>query len=247
MDNNNTIARTLSYARHLGRELALLSLSALGQPGVDLETVEMADIIQRAVRVLTEEAEEYLSTGGKTLENAFAELESIDLDTLAEEPNARDVSQIRKKLAKQIQEARNHILDEIDKISQAVNLVGEALHIPLMRNLADSPDVKNFTITLLECYRENHVEIDRVINEVSTDWSVDRMNSLDRGIIRIGTLEMLFDPASQDPRVDSTPIAVIINEAVELAKKYGTDESFRFVNGVLRNVMPHAQERRRRA
>lgn len=244
---DNTISRTLSYARHLGRELALLSLSALGQPGVDLETVEMADVLQRAVRVLTQEAEEYLSTSGKALEASFSALEGLDLETLAEEPNARDLSQMRKKLAKQVQEARSHIIEEIEKVAQAVNLVGEALHLPLLRNLSDNPDVHKFTLKLLECYREHHTEIDRVINEVSSDWSVDRMNSLDRDTVRLGALEMLFDPVAEDPRVDATPIPVIINEAVELAKKYGTEESFRFVNGVLRNVMPHAEERRRRA
>lgn len=244
---DNTIARTLSYARHIGRELALLSLSALGQPGVDLDTVEMADIIQRAVRVLTQEAEEYLSTGGKSLENSFAALEALDLEALAEEPNARDLGQIRKKLVKQVQDARNQLLEEIEKIAQSVNLVGEALHLPLLRSLSDNPDVQNFTLKLLECYRNHHDEIDSVINKVSKDWSVDRMNSLDRDTVRLGAMEMLFDPVAEDPRVDSTPIPVIINEAVELAKKYGTEDSFRFVNAVLRNVMPHAEERRRRA
>ncbi len=240
-------SRTLSYARHIGRELALLSLSALGQPGVDLDTVEMADIMQRAVRVLTQEAEEYLTSSGKTLENSYTALEAIDLTELSTESNARDLGQIRKKMTRQIEDLRQQLKAEIEKASQAVNLVGEALSLPLLRSLSDNPDVQKFTLTLLESYRNHHEDLDATINQVSKDWTVERMNSLDRNVIRIGALEMLFDPVAQDPRVDPTPIPVIINEAVELAKKYGTDDSFRFVNGVLRNVMPHAEERRRRA
>jgi len=68
-------------------------------------------------------------------------------------------------------------------------------------------------------------EIDRVLNEISTDWTTGRMGKVELAILRLGYYEMAFD--------EDIPESVAINEAVELSKKYGTDESYLFINGVL--------------
>ncbi len=68
-------------------------------------------------------------------------------------------------------------------------------------------------------------EIDLKINSVSKGWKTDRMGKVDLSIIRLGCYEILYD--------NDIPVNVAINEAVELAKKYGTDDSYSFVNGVL--------------
>lgn len=68
-------------------------------------------------------------------------------------------------------------------------------------------------------------EIDSRINEVSKGWKIERMGKVDLTIIRLGCYEILYD--------EDIPVNVAINEAVELAKKYGTDESYSFVNGIL--------------
>lgn len=68
-------------------------------------------------------------------------------------------------------------------------------------------------------------EIDAAINEKATGWSTDRMGKIELAIIRLAVYEILFD--------EDTPTGVAINEAVELSKKYGQDESSSFVNGVL--------------
>ena len=68
-------------------------------------------------------------------------------------------------------------------------------------------------------------EIDKEISDKATGWTVDRMGKVDLAIIRLAVYEILFD--------DEIPLGVSINEAVELAKKYGRDESGSFVNGVL--------------
>ena len=68
-------------------------------------------------------------------------------------------------------------------------------------------------------------EIDFLINEKAKGWSTDRMGKVDVTIIRLAVYEMKFDEA--------VPVGVAINEAVELAKKFGQDESAGFVNGVL--------------
>lgn len=68
-------------------------------------------------------------------------------------------------------------------------------------------------------------EIDKAISEKATGWTVDRMGKVDIAIIRLAVYEIMFD--------DEIPVSVSINEAVELAKKYGREESGSFVNGVL--------------
>lgn len=68
-------------------------------------------------------------------------------------------------------------------------------------------------------------EIDRLINEKSTDWKTKRMNKVDLAILRLAVYEMKWD--------SDIPTGVAINEAVELAKRFGGEESPAFVNGVL--------------
>lgn len=68
-------------------------------------------------------------------------------------------------------------------------------------------------------------EIDEKIINVSKGWKIERMGKVDLCIIRLGCFEILYD--------EDIPVNVAINEAVELAKKYGTDESYSFVNGIL--------------
>ena len=79
------------------------------------------------------------------------------------------------------------------------------------------------------CYA-NLDRIDDALHEVSDNWSLYRMPSADRNLLRIAVYEMRLQ--TDDPIDD----AVVINEAVEVAKAYGTDESARFVNGVLGRI-----------
>ena len=71
-------------------------------------------------------------------------------------------------------------------------------------------------------------ELDEAINEVSSGWKTSRMSKVDLTIIRLAVYEMRYE--------EDIPVAVSINEAVELAKKFGGDESPSFINGVLGKV-----------
>jgi len=92
--------------------------------------------------------------------------------------------------------------------------------------------------TLFEFYKElfsstvnNMEEIDGVIESVSKNWEIERMPAVDRAILRMAVCEMMI--------LASAPVAVVIDEAIELAKKFSTDKSGKFVNGVLDNVARH--------
>lgn len=75
---------------------------------------------------------------------------------------------------------------------------------------------------------ENLTALDARITSASQNWRIERMSRVDRNLLRLGTWELMF-------RSD-VPRAVVIDEAVELAKSFGTDESSAFVNGVLDRI-----------
>ncbi len=76
--------------------------------------------------------------------------------------------------------------------------------------------------------REKMEEIDKTIDEKSTGWKTSRMGKVELTILRLAVYEMLFD--------EDVPVTVAINEAVEIAKKFGGDDTPAFVNGVLAKV-----------
>lgn len=92
-----------------------------------------------------------------------------------------------------------------------------------------SPDTCSFTEELVRGTMTNVQYLDEVIARYAKGWSIDRMVNVDRSIIRMAAYEILF--------IRETPYKVTINEAVELAKKYGTEESSVFVNGILGGIV----------
>jgi N utilization substance protein B len=86
-----------------------------------------------------------------------------------------------------------------------------------------------FTESLVSRATDKREEIDRAITQVSRTWRLDRMARVDRNILRLALAELLFFP--------EIPARVTINEAVELAKRYGAAESPAFVNGLLDSAL----------
>ncbi|MBQ9505146.1 MAG: transcription antitermination factor NusB [Lachnospiraceae bacterium] len=72
-------------------------------------------------------------------------------------------------------------------------------------------------------------ELDDVINTYAEKWNTERMGRVELAIFRVAVFEMLYD--------DDIPVSVAINEAVELAKKYGPEDSPSFINGILANIV----------
>jgi len=91
-------------------------------------------------------------------------------------------------------------------------------------NLEDDAPLE-FCLTLVSGVGSHQSEIDVVLSDISEHWTVARMPLVDRSILRMAVYEILF--------LDDVPDSVSINEAVEMAKTYGGDDSSKFVNGVL--------------
>lgn len=97
----------------------------------------------------------------------------------------------------------------------------------LDQELPDHEPIRRFARALVEGTDEKREEIDAALTRIAEHWSLSRMNATDRSILRLATYEILFM---------DTPKPVVINEAVELAKKFGTLESAAFVNGILDKI-----------
>ncbi len=90
------------------------------------------------------------------------------------------------------------------------------------------PEIRQFTDSLVRGTLSNLPRIDGIISQSAENWELSRMAAVDRNILRLASYELLY--------VDEIPPKVSLNEAVELAKRYGDTESGRFVNGILDRI-----------
>jgi N utilization substance protein B len=122
--------------------------------------------------------------------------------------------------------ARKRALDILFECEVRGLAVGETLD---ERVIAGEPPVHEYTVRLVRGIAEHRTRIDELVSTYSQGWSLDRMPTVDRNVLRIGVLEILY--------VDDVPDAVAISEAMNLARDLSTDESPSFVNGVLGSVL----------
>jgi N utilization substance protein B len=97
------------------------------------------------------------------------------------------------------------------------------------RVAAADPPVSEFTVELVEGVVAHRDRIDELLTTYSQGWSLDRMPAVDRAVLRLGTFELLW--------LDDVPDAVVVDQAVELARSLSTDDSPGFVNGVLGRLL----------
>jgi N utilization substance protein B len=91
-----------------------------------------------------------------------------------------------------------------------------------------APEVKGFAEDIFRVARDRAPEIDKLIESHAENWRMDRMAAVDRNLMRAAVAELLGFP--------KTPRAVVINEAIEIARKFSSPESANFINGVLDSV-----------
>ncbi|MCS6882226.1 MAG: transcription antitermination factor NusB [Oscillochloridaceae bacterium] len=128
------------------------------------------------------------------------------------------------------------ILFEVDATDHPIDVVYERR----LEEEAFTADGERFLRNLVFGVWEHRSYLDRIIEEAAPNWPITQMPGVDKAILRIALYELLVDD------IERTPVKAVINEAVELAKQFGSDNSSRFVNGVLGTVVmryrPHAGE-----
>lgn len=196
-------------ARRIARELAILSLAQLPNKPERLQAQQLQDVVLAAVRTLTTEVHD-------TLETAAAELSRGNDRLLSSETRAVD-----------LQSSRAMVQEAIDLAQAAINRIGSALEIPEFIQLANQKEVRAYTMELLTQVKANQTEADKLIERSLVDWQMSRLARIDRDILRLAVTEFWFL---------GVPEQVAINEAIELAKRYSSEDGHRFINGVLRRV-----------
>lgn len=122
--------------------------------------------------------------------------------------------------------ARKRALDILFECEVRGLAVGETLD---ERVIAGEPPVNEYTVRLIRGIAEHRARVDELVSTYSQGWTLERMPTVDRNVLRLGVFEILY--------VDDVPDAVAISEAMNLARDLSTDESPSFVNGVLGSVL----------
>ena len=211
-------------ARHASRELALLTLYQLDRQGLlnvaNMDRATIEDLILNAVRALVNDAQEQIESAARDLASVSRSLLEYEMDhpdnlkTPIDEPSKPvPVPNTRE------------MISQIERCLQASEWLHEACRLPEMSALSKHPEVREYAIKVVQLVLKHQTELDEKLNTVSTEWRVDRMNKMDQYILRIAAVEMLH--------IKEVDTAVTVDEAVELAKQYSEEDSFRFVNGVL--------------
>ncbi|MCM1984659.1 transcription antitermination factor NusB [Lyngbya confervoides] len=195
--------------RRIARELALLSIGQLSAAAQFSESQEIEAAMTAAIRTLSEEIRE-------TLEAAAADLNRSSDRLLESEIKATDVNS-----------AREMLKDAITLTQTAVNRLGATLELPELIQVTHLPEVREFAYTLVKTCRQQRPQLDEILSNALVDWQLSRLAKIDRNILRLAIAEIHFL---------KIPDRVAINEAIELAKRYSTEDGHRFINGVLRRV-----------
>jgi len=211
-------------ARRASRELALILFSQFDKKITNYSKEDLEDIILKSVRILTNNASEELKlTVGSLLDlrNYIDNYETEHKDNLKRPIGVSNVP-VQLPMTSDMSGRINEMLDVAEKALLA-------LEIAEFATLESHTDVRDYAIAIAEKFQENSKIIDEQIQKFAKGWDIERLVKMDKDILRIAIIELLY--------LKDAPMKVIVDEALELAKKYSTDESSSFINGILAKVI----------
>lgn len=211
-------------ARRAARELAFILFSQFDKNITTYSKDDLENIILKSVRILTNNASDELkiSLGGlidmKNKINDYEAEHEINLNRPLEASNVPVPLPMTSDMTGRI--------DEMIDIAEKALL---ALEIAELTTLDSQGEVKDYAVEIAEYFQKHHSEVDNIIKKYAKNWDIDRLVKMDKDILRIAIVELLF--------IKGTPMKVVVDEALELAKKYSTDDSNSFINGILAKVI----------
>lgn len=211
-------------ARRAARELALILFSQLDKKITNYSKTDFEDIILKSVRILTNNASEDLKlTVGSLMEmREFIDEYEINHETNLERPIESQIIPVPIPMTSDITGRINEMLEIAEKALLA-------LEIAEITTLESKNEVKNYAVLIAEQFKENAEFIDNQIQKFAKGWDIERLVKMDKDVLRIAITELLY--------IKDAPMKVIVDEALELAKKYSTEESSSFINGILAKVI----------
>ena len=214
--------------RSAAREIVILALPQLPKDNTKLNKVDFNEIILALSRSLSDYAKKNLTSVSSDL----LKIENYLLVAEIEHPdNEQRTSQIKPVLIPDTGVLHN----QLSALQLAATELYNILELPELITHMSQEQTLSYAALLLESYVKSKEHVNEVIEQAAQNrkndkkWKLNRMVRLDRDILRVATTELLF--------LADTPTEVICDEAVKIADKYGGDESKKFVNGVLRDIV----------
>ncbi len=210
-------------SRSTAREIALCLLfqqDKKGAPPAALERVSFNEMLMSTIQTLCDVAKEQLQRCGEDITECITWVEDEEM----KHPVNQRVS-LDKPLKPAPIPTTQAMLSKLHTLLGAVESIYLALELPELHALSQREDVQNYAFMLCRTTLEHLTSIDELINQVSIDWKVDRLQKMDKWLLRIAIAEGLHGPDVQ--------AATIVDEYLSLAKRYSTDDSRSYIHGVL--------------
>ena len=211
-------------ARRAARELAFILFSQFDKKITNYSKEDLQDIILKSVRILTSSASDELRTALGSLVAMRDQIENYEADSEINLNRPIGVANIPVPLP-----MTSDMTGRINEMIDIAEKVALAIEIAEFTTLDAQSDVKNYAIDIAEYFQRNHKEIDDIIQKYAKNWDLGRLVKMDKDILRIAIVELLY--------MKDAPMKVVVDEALELAKKYSTDDSAAFINGILAKVI----------
>ena len=211
-------------ARHAARELALILFSQFEKEITHYSKDDFENIMLKSVRILSGNASEEL----KLTVGSLIDIKESLLDYEADHESNLSRPMGAKNKPVQIP-MTDEMVEKVDTMLDVAEKAILALEIAEFATLESQSDVKNYAVDIAESFKKHHKEVDEEIQKDSNGWDISRLVKIDKDILRIAITELLY--------TKDAPLKVVVDEAVELAKKYSTEDSSSFVNGVLAKVI----------
>ncbi|MBP3924670.1 transcription antitermination factor NusB [bacterium] len=211
-------------ARRAARELAFILFSQFDKKIVSYSKEDLKDIILKSVRILSSNASDELKITLGALIEMRDNIETYEANHETNLERPLGVSNIPVPLP-MTSDMTGRINEMIDIAEKSL----AALEIAEFTTLDSQNDVKDYAVKIAETFQKNHKEVDDTIQKYAKNWDIQRMVKMDKDILRIAIVELIY--------LKDAPMKVIVDEAIELAKKYSTDDSASFINGILAKVI----------
>ena len=211
-------------ARRAARELAFILFSQFDKKITNYSNKDLEDIILKSVRILKSNATDELKTAVGSLIVMRDQIENYEAD--AEINLKRPIGDVNILVQLSMTSDMTKNINEMIEIAEKALT---ALEIAEFTTLDSQNEVKEYAIRIAELFQKHHKEIDETIQKYVKNWDVTRLIRMDKDILRIAIIELLY--------MKEAPMKVVVDEALELAKKYSTEDSASFINGILAKVI----------
>jgi transcription antitermination protein NusB len=216
-------------ARRAARELALFCLMQPDRLQPDGPLEDVPSVMHSIVRMMVEEAQDNLQSAVTDLQTAYAAVQNTEWDHTDNVTSGLDVAAVPVRLPK-----TDETKALIEQCLKAADLLHASMSVPIIKVHMQNPDTVLHAKNLVSLVQQHLPAIDYRLNQCMDDWRMDRLFRLDASIMRMALAEMTF--------VGTVDVGISINEAVELAKQFSSEDSYRLINGVLGKAAQRVKE-----